>query len=458
VSEQSSSSSQSHSTDRERYASLLKQIWDRSAYDRGFISNPFAGDRDASIGLRRTEMLLEELGGPHDRFRILHVAGSKGKGSTCAFASSMLTAHGLRTGFYSSPHLHSFRERIVIDGIPITESAFADCCDRGIAAAERVEQRQPKLGQITAFELLTAMALDHFAGSGCDTAVVEVGLGGLLDATNVVDPVAALITTLDYEHTKVLGSTIAQIAANKAGIIKRGKPVATSALVPEARSVVADVVQREGSMWLMAGRDWSWTGSWQTFALTGPWGALDALRSGLVGAHQVDNAALALAGIWLMLGERMQTESVARGLAETTWPGRFEIVNRGTRTVILDGAHTPAAAAALALAVAEAYPNRRCEVLLGVLADKDPAAIAGALVPIADRFVAVTPPGPRGLPAQELARTVSRAGVSVMPAESVAGALDSLESDLALVTGSLSTVAAAREAMDLAIPDPIFSS
>ncbi len=439
------------------YVAALRMLWERSAYDRGFISNPFAGDNEAAAGLRRTATLLEALGRPQDRLDILHVAGSKGKGSTCAFAASILTASGRRTGLFTSPHLHSFRERMAVDSEPITESDFAARCERALVAVRSVEAVSPALGEITTFELATAMALDYFAAAGCDSAVVEVGLGGTLDATNVVEPAATLITALDFEHTRVLGSTIAEIASNKAGIIKSQKPVATSALVPEARLVVEAAVEKRQSNWLLAGRDWSWSGTWRSFEVRGPWGILKDLTSGLIGAHQVDNACLAIAGVWLMLGTGLSERAVREGLRRTIWPGRLEVLQRLDRTIILDGAHTPAAAEALGHAFKEEFPGQRCTIVLGVLKEKEPVAMARALEPIAQRFVTVTPPGPRGLAAEELSSRLLEAGIVSTSRPSIADALSNLTAPIALVTGSLSTVAAAREALGLAIPDPSFA-
>jgi dihydrofolate synthase/folylpolyglutamate synthase len=435
------------------YVRALRAIWDRSSYDRGFVSNPFAGDEVARLGLRRTDLLLERLGHPELAYPIVHVAGSKGKGSTCAFAARILQAAGMRTGLTTSPHLHSFRERIVVDGDPVSFDAFALLCKRAIRAAEGIERDLPEVGRITAFELMIAMALDHFARAGCDAAVVEVGLGGTLDATNVVMPVASLITTLDLEHTEVLGHTIAEIATNKAGIIKPGIPVATAAMPAEAQAVVAGVAESLGSPWLLAGRDWSWRGSWRGFDLSGPWGVFRSLRIGLVGDHQVENAALAVAGLWLAFGNAVAEEAIRAGLAATRWLGRFEVVTLPSTTVVLDGAHTPVAARALLRAFTSEFPGRTATVVLGVLRGKEPTAIADALAPIASSFVAVTPPGPRGLPADELARSIASNGKPVTIGASIDLAIRAV-TDLVLVTGSLTTVAAAREALGLAIPDP----
>ncbi|HEY7036146.1 MAG TPA: Mur ligase family protein, partial [Thermomicrobiales bacterium] len=282
------------------YRSALRAIWERSAYDRGFISNPFAGDAAADLGLRRTAALLDRLGRPHERYGIVHVAGSKGKGSTCAFIDAILPTAGYRAGRYTQPHLHTMRERIAVAGRPIDESAFAALTRRALDAARTVERERPELGEVTAFELTTAMALDHFASAGCDLAVVEVGLGGTLDATNVVTPLVSVITALDLEHTAVLGDTLPKIAAQKAGIIKPGRPVALSPQPPEALAVIEQVAKERESALYVGGRDWEWTGTWRSFSATGPWGTFENLTSGLVGRHQIDNACVAIAATWLL--------------------------------------------------------------------------------------------------------------------------------------------------------------
>jgi len=445
-------------SDRERYLNALRQLWDRSAYDRGFISNPFAGDDFAALGLRRTREVLSRLGNPQNSLRILHVAGSKGKGSTTAFAASILTEAGFRTGRYTSPHLHTFRERFAIDDRLISESGFADIWDRAVFEARMVERAHPDLGPATAFELTTAMAFDYLCAMRCQTAVIEVGLGGTLDSTNVVSPESTIITALDYEHTSVLGSTLGEIASNKAGIIKPGVPVATAVLDQEALGVIAAKAEEQKAPWLLAGRDWRWERNGERFDLHGPWGTFRELKSGLIGDHQIDNASLAVAGLWAMLGENLAEEAVRDGLTKTRWPGRFEVVTRNTQTIVVDGAHTPAAAAALARAFKSNYGEDRAVVILGMLNDKDAKAFVNALREIASRFIAITPQTPRALAAGDLAATIAAEGIPVEIAGSMNEALLMTENALSVITGSLTTVAWAREALGIATADPRFKS
>jgi dihydrofolate synthase/folylpolyglutamate synthase len=442
------------------YRDALGAIWDRSFYERGYVSNPFNDAASADRGLRRTAALLARLGTPQARYPIVHVAGSKGKGSTSALIAAALRAAGHRVGLATSPHLHAWRERVAIDGEPVAEHAFAALTERAIAAAERLEGEEPDLGRVTAFELLVAIGLDGCAAAGCDAAVVEVGLGGTYDATNVVVPIVSVVTRLDLEHTAVLGSTIEEIAANKAGIVKPEVPIVVSPQEPAALAVIERAAAERGAPLLVGGRDWRWTGTWRRFAVEGPWGRSDDLRIALPGAHQVENAATALAALWRadQAGLDVPEGAIRAGFAAARWPGRFERVTRNGVEVVLDGAHTPAAMAAVAATLAEEFPKRRAAVVLGAGADKDPAALARALAPAAAVVVATRAAHPRAASPAAVAAGAAAAALAVETRPTVAAALDrarELAGDaLALVTGSLFAVAEAREALGLAVPDP----
>jgi dihydrofolate synthase/folylpolyglutamate synthase len=449
------------------YRSALRAIWERSAYDRGFISNPFAGDEAANLGLRRAAAILDHFGRPQERYGIVHVAGSKGKGSTTAFVDAILTAAGYRVGRYTQPHLHSMRERIAVSGEPIDEPTFADLTRRGLNAVLKIERERPELGEITAFEWTTAMALIHFADAGCDLAVVEVGLGGTLDATNVVSPLVSVITALDFEHTAVLGDTIAKIAAQKAGIIKPGRPVVVSPQTPEALAVIEQVAADQNSPLYVGGRDWQWSGTWRSFSVSGPWGTFADLASGLAGRHQLENACTAVAATWLLIQlERREghlpsvvTENHIRtGLARASWPGRFEVIADHGPKIIVDGAHSPASARALADTLRD-EGTIPAIVVLGLLADKDAGAIGAELAPIAERFVVTAPRSPRAAPAAAVAGRLAAVGVQARTEPEIASAVAEATaqagpSGTVVVTGSLTTVAEAREVFGLAVPDP----
>src|SRR5919107_4430448 len=210
------------------YQRALAELWRRSSYERGLISDPFGDASRAEQGLTRMRALLEALGDPHLRLPVVHIAGSKGKGSTGAFVASAASQAGHKVGFYTSPHLHRFPERISIDGQPLADSEFAVEARTVTSAARQLEATQPEIGQVTTFEMLTAMAFNTFARRRCWLAVIEVGLGGRYDSTNVVDPTVSVITRIDLEHISVLGPTYADIAWQKAGILRRGVPSVSS--------------------------------------------------------------------------------------------------------------------------------------------------------------------------------------------------------------------------------------
>jgi dihydrofolate synthase / folylpolyglutamate synthase len=435
------------------FEAALAALHERSWYDRGFISNPFAGDDAARLGLRRTRAMLDHLGNPERDYAIVHVAGSKGKGSTCVFIDAILRASGRRTGRYLSPHLHSWRERFVVDDAMVPEDAFTELTRETVAAAEAIEARQPALGTVTAFELTTAMALLYFREQGCDVAIVEVGLGGTLDATNVVTPAVSVIAPLDFEHTAILGSTMAEIAANKAGIIKPGRPVVSAAQPAEGLAVIERRAATCEAPLLVAGRDFATSGTDRTFTVTGPWGTIDNLRTGLAGQHQVENAALAIAAVHALGWDGVVLEAIQSGLRDAALPGRFEQIALDTgQTVVIDGAHSGRSAAALAAAVRDRFPDRAVTIVIGMLRDKDPAAILTPLLGIASQWIAVAPDSPRALPAAEVVAHLVALGARASMASSVAAGIEEarrLADPVILVTGSLTTVADARAALGL---------
>jgi len=443
----------------------MAAIWERSGYDRGFISNPFAGDEAARLGLVRTARVLELLGIPARDFAIVHVAGSKGKGSTSSFIDSMVRAAGRRCGRFLSPHLHSYRERFVVDDLPIGEEEFTALVAEVMKAAREAERADAAIGQLTAWELSTAMALRWFSRSGCEIAVIEVGMGGTLDATNVVDPAVSVITTLDYDHTAVLGSTMAEIAGNKAGIIKPGRPV-VSADVPEAARVV--IRRRAAEMaapLAMANRDWFTSGTDKGFSVTAPRWEHHGLVTSLIGQHQVDNAGLAIAAVHALADLTLLRQSgtidnaVREGVGAAFILGRFEVVRHVSGvTFVLDGAHSPASTRALANAVREHFPGSRVTMIIGILNDKKPDDLLRPLVPATNRWLVATLQSPRSLPGDAIGASLEALGERPEISGSVAEAIERatpessthLENLVVVVTGSLSTVAEARVALGLA--------
>ncbi len=443
----------------------LDRILARSALARGFVSDPLWGDDAARLGLRRVAALLDRLGVPQRAYPIIHVAGSKGKGSTCAILATTLGAAGHQVGLVTSPHLHTFRERIAVGGEKIAPDAFDALATRVDGVAEALEREEPDLGRVTALELLLAMALVHFADRACDVVVVETGMGGALDSTNVVTPVMSVIGPIELEHTAILGSTLAEVAANKAGIIKPGAPVAVAAQTDEALAVIAARAAEVGSPVSLSGRDWRWTGTWRDFVAEGPWGRYEGLQCGLAGDHQMANACLAMAAAaslppLLRPGER----AVREGLSTVRVMGRFERTAWHGRQLVLDGAHTAGSARALAATLRDVFPGAPATMVIGMADDKEVRGIAEALAPGAGRVIATRSASARAMDEAVIDAAFGDRSVPVTRARTVADALQlsvgnpepGTGADAGrdgdgpvVVTGSLATVAEARVVLGL---------
>ncbi len=440
------------------YRQALAELWRRSSYERGLISDPFGDIARAEQGLRRTRALLAELNDPHLRVPSVHIAGSKGKGSTGAFIASVGAAAGLRVGFTSSPHLHRFPERIAVDGRPLSDAEFAAAAQSVASAAARLEERAPGETPVSTFEIVTAMAFATFANRACDLAVIEVGLGGRYDATNVLQPIVSVITRIDLEHTAVLGSTYAEIAAQKAGILRAGVPCVTSPQIAAAESAIVRAASQIGAPLLIGGRDWTWRGSWRLFDAMGPWGDWRDLTLGIVGSHQMENACTALAALHAIneSGTAIPESAVRSGLANAHWPGRFERVSDGSRTFVFDGAHSPAAARAVVSTWREAGLPASATVILGMGNDKNVGAFLEGLQPIIGRLVATRVDSPRAVEPETIAEIAGKLGIPAETQPSVADAVASVrnaESASILITGSLFVAGEGREALGLAAPD-----
>ena len=402
--------------------------------------------------LARMERLLASLDNPHRRFPSVHIAGTKGKGSTAAMTASVLQAAGYRTGLYTSPHLHTFRERIRVDGQPIGRAEV-------VALAERLRPLVEGVEGITTFEVMTAMAFLYFVERGVDFAVLEVGLGGRLDATNVVSPLVSVITSLSYDHTHILGHTLAQIAREKAGIIKRGVPVVSAPQPPEAMAVIEQVCREREAELVVVGRDWTWEageanlkGQW--FKVAGG-GGQEASRSfwiPLLGRHQLINATLAVAAVEMLRqrGVHIPEASLREGLRRVRWPGRLEVLGRRP-FLIVDCAHNADSAQKLAAALRELFAYRDLILVFGASADKDIRGMMRALLPLAREVILTRAHHPRAADPGELREEARSLGWEAAISEDVAGALSQAlelagEDDLVCVTGSTFVVAEAREA------------
>jgi dihydrofolate synthase/folylpolyglutamate synthase len=391
------------------------------------------------LGLDTPRRLLADLGDPQSAYPAVHVAGTNGKGSTCVLLEAVLRAAGRAVGRYTSPHLEDFRERIAVDGRPITDAELVRHAARVHEAARRLDL------PVTYFEAATALAFLHFAGAPVDAAVVEVGLGGRLDATNVLSPQVSVITNVTLEHTKHLGDTVTAVAGEKAGIVKPGVPVVTAAR-GEALEVVRAAAARHGAPLFVLGEDFAIPDG-EPFAYDGPGGPLDGVALGLAGRHQHENAALALAAAALFLDGHLP-EGTAAALAGARWPGRLEPV-AAAAPVLLDCAHNGAAARTLAAHLAET-PGGPLWLVLGVLADKDFDPIAEALCPLAARVILTAPDTPRRGDLAAQAAAARRHARDVAVVEGVAAAVDLAVREAAaaggsvVVTGSIYTVGETR--------------
>lgn len=336
------------------------------------------------LGLETMTALIARLGRPDTRYRILHIAGTNGKGSTAAMSAAMLQAAGHRVGLYTSPHLVEFSERIRVDGRMISEA------DIGRFAEVVQKAAEPDLSP-TFFECTTAMALQYFAEAQVDVAVLEVGLGGRFDATNVVTPVACAVTTIALDHQEYLGTTLSSVAYEKAGIIKPLVPVVVGRMSDEARETIEQVAEERGAPLSRLGREFAVAGMPERFRFSGRTRRYDNLVCSLSGAHQVDNCACALSLIEAA-GERgldVGETAVREGLRTVQWPGRLEVVDR-TPLVVLDGAHNPAAAAAVAeymQAFRRVNPESRVILVLGMMRDKDHLGFAKSFRGLVDQVV-----------------------------------------------------------------------
>jgi dihydrofolate synthase/folylpolyglutamate synthase len=367
-------------------------------------------------GLERIDTLLDALGRPERRYRLVQVGGTNGKGSVAAMLALALGAAGHRVGLYTSPHLVSFRERIRVNSEPIPEDAVIDGVDALGTLIARTDA--------TMFEATTALALDHFAREEVDVAVLEVGMGGRLDATTVGRPEVTVISRIDLDHEAYLGGTLALIAAEKAAIIRSGLAV-SAAQAPEAATVIERRAAEAGVPLLVEGRDLtvdvrSRRLDGQRLDCRGPGWALRDVRLALAGVHQPSNALLAMAAAQALgAGEA----AIREGLDRVVWPGRFQVVP-GDPLLVLDGAHNPAGARALATSLREHFPDRRLALVLAFSQDKDAAAMIAALAPLAARVVLTRAASARAADPAALLPLVPAGPRAVAIAASVAEALD----------------------------------
>jgi dihydrofolate synthase/folylpolyglutamate synthase len=444
-------------------------LYGRIDYERvGMPASAF----DLRVG--RMRRLLRALGDPQDAFAIVHVAGTKGKGSTSAMIAAASSASGRRTGLFTSPHLHRLGERFQVDGAEATDAEIAGLVEAVRPAVERLD-RDPHfrdLGGATFFEITTAMGLLHSARRGVGLAVVEVGMGGRLDSTNAVRPLVSVLTTISFDHTRLLGSTLGAIAAEKAGIIKRGRPVVSGVRGDEARAMIQHAAAARGGTFREIDVDFRYeyepprhpllrptpgrtrVSTWRT-----DWGDIGL---GLLGEHQALNASVALAAVDV-LGEQglaIDRAAVVRGLATLKWPARAEVL-RERPWVVVDGAHNPASAVALAEALRTCFPPGPRTLVFGASREKDFRSQLVALLPEFDRIVCTRYlENPRAVPPADVAETIVSLGHEPpLVADDPASAWDlarTITPDTGLIcaTGSLFLAAEFRAEVLALSPDP----
>jgi dihydrofolate synthase / folylpolyglutamate synthase len=393
--------------------------------------------KNMKFGLERISTVLEALGNPQDTCRMVHVAGTNGKGSVCAMVESGLRAAGRRTGMFTSPHLVEPTERIQINGVPTTTELFADAFRQVHEAAERLLERGAIDIHPTYFETVAAMAFLVFRAEGVDTVALEVGLGGRLDATNVVKPAICAITRIEFDHMAMLGHTIGAIAAEKAGILKQGVPAVFAAQHPEG----AEVLERRARELAVP---YTWASRWQAedlelapdgskFRAEGPISV--NLTVPLRGGHQVENALIAVDVLHRM---GIPAEAIARGLAATHWDGRLERL-RERPSIYLDGAHNPSGARALARYIQQFYQGRRIWMIFGAMADKDIEHIAGELFPLATDLIVTCPHMSRAQSPEKILAIRNHPNARLEPDPKAALALvrNAGPDDAVFITGSL---------------------
>lgn len=409
------------------------------------------------LGLERMNSLMELLGNPQEDLKIIHVAGTNGKGSTCRYIYSVLQSAGYKTGLFTSPFLEFFNERIELDGRYISDEELAAYTERVLECVETLTSRGEQ--SPTEFEVITAIAFLYFKEKGCDLAVMEVGLGGSGDSTNVCrSPLISVITSISFDHTDRLGNTLAEIAAEKAGIIKEGCPVVTSAEAEAALKVIEDKASELGCMYFET-RNVPYTVKAQglagsTFDVSIKGVSFDGIEISMPGEHQIKNAICALAAL-SMMEERgyvsLNRDAIYRGLKAARQTGRFEVMSAmGEKPiVVIDGAHNPDGAAALRKAVNQYMPGKKILMITGMLADKDTESILKEFTAITDNFIATEPENPRKLVSDALKDKLENLGASC---ESIPNCREAVRAaaergrdfDAVLYAGSLYMIGAIR--------------
>ena len=413
----------------------------------------------AAFHLERMTLLMEQLDCAHLAVPTVHVAGTKGKGSTSAMIASILTAQGYKVGLYTSPHLHSATERIRVNGQPISQQQFAAVVERIWPTVERIGS-SGGYGGVTTFEAMTAMAFVHFRDIGADFQVMEVGLGGRLDSTNIVKPRVCAITSISLDHTATLGDTVAKIAFEKAGIIKEGVPVIVAPQTDEAMTVIVDVARQRGAPLLSVAEHSSWQKRrsdmcGQVFTLTSAENAYE-LETPLLGDYQMENAATAVAVAETLRGKgvELDDDSIRRGVRDVHWPARLQVLatpDKGGKLLVVDGAHNPYSMERLVEALREHFSYERLILIFGALSGHSATGMLSALLPLSPEVLATHSRHPRSASGATIAKVATELGLKIAftsenVGEAARRALEmASEKDLVLGTGSLSIAAEITE-------------
>ncbi len=409
----------------------------------------------AHFDLRRMEELLSRLGNPHKVARTVHIAGTNGKGSVAAMVASVLVASGYRVGLYTSPHLERLEERIRVGGRLISSAELADLVERLKPEIEAVNE-EATYGKLTTFEVLTALGFYYFKLKGVAFQVVEVGLGGRLDATNIVSPEVGVITSISLDHREVLGDSILEIAGEKAGIIKPKSTVVSSPQADEVTQVIEETCTGLGVELVRVGRDVTWQSvgfdlGGQSLLVEGRLGTYE-LAIPLLGEHQLENAATAVAALEVLTekGVGISKQNIAKGLAKVSWPGRLEVLH-SRPLILVDGAHNPDSACKLRQAIKQYFKFERAYLIIGASLDKDIAGVASELAPFFSEVILTYSQHPRAVAPSLISSEFIKYGVKTHLSRNVAEALSMAmalagDNDLVCAAGSLFVVAeVARE-------------
>jgi dihydrofolate synthase/folylpolyglutamate synthase len=399
------------------------------------------------FGLTQVEKILEAIGNPHREIQTIHIGGTNGKGSTAAITASILQKEGYRVGLYTSPHLIRFTERIKVNEKEIEREEVATLTEWMRERIEAAGITPP----FTFFDFTTAMALLYFKQKMVDLAVLEVGLGGRLDSTNVVDPLLSIITNIAKDHEEYLGTSILKIAREKAGIIKQGRPLVTAATQPQVLRLFSKTCREKGSPYFRVGKEFRYAQAEEgSFDYEGLHRKLWSLHLNLRGFHQIVNATTALGAMEVLedLGYPVSTDAMVEGLKAVEWPGRLEMVYSSPK-VVLDGAHNPAGALVLKDSLEKEFQYQHLVLLIGIMKDKDVKSILHLLSPLADHIILTRPHNDRAAPPALLKKALGQNGKKAEIIEELKEAIDrglsmTAAEDLLCITGSLYTVGEAK--------------